>query len=144
MGKSHFWKIQSGEVPPPPIAQTLNFDIQKTDVENRQLTCAFSVDDRYLNPAGMVQGGILSAMLDAVLGQTTGMMLGEDQFPPTLDLNVSFIKAAKAGKFVGVGSIVEIVDNVCYASAELFNSKNQLIARATATMMIIHLPSHKK
>ena len=55
--------------------------------------------------------------------------------PPTLNLNVSFLKPAKPGKLRGVGRVVKKGKDVCYLAAEL-SQNGEIVASATATALI--------
>jgi hypothetical protein len=57
-----------------------------------------------LNPAGFVQGGILATMLDDTMGPAVWLKTKGDLYPITIDLSVSFLAAARQGKFLGEGA----------------------------------------
>ena len=131
-----FWKMQRGELPPPNIGKTLGIEFSDIDIENGTLTANFTIGTEFTNPAGHVQGGIIAAMLDDTMGPALAILLDANQFAPTLNLNVSFIKAALPGRFKGKGKVVNKGRSICYLSGELFDPDNKLIATATATAKI--------
>lgn len=137
-----FWKIHRGELTAPNIAKTLNIEFLEVDPEHQSLTTRFSIDDRFNNPAGHVQGGILAAMLDDTMGPALAMLLGENEFAPTLNLNVSFIKSAKPGYFTGKARVVNKGRSICFLTGELFDANEALVATASATAKINALPNH--
>lgn len=53
---------------PPPVFETLPCEFTSYDCEKTILTARFPVQERYLNPYGTVQGGILAAFVDNVIG----------------------------------------------------------------------------
>ena len=59
---------------------------------------AFTASDQFLNPAGVIQGGFLAAMLDDTLGPALVATLGPGQFAPTTDLHVQFLRPARPGR----------------------------------------------
>lgn len=136
-----FFKIQRGEIPPPQIADTLNVKFFDINTNERTLSASFFIEDEFLNPAGYVQGGIVSAMLDDTMGPCLASLLDENQFAPTLSLNVSFIKGANPGKFTGKSRVIKMGKKVCYLAGVLFDADNDLVATATATASIIRMPS---
>jgi len=129
--------MMRGELPKPPIAQTLNAEFLDVDIEQKTLLSSFIIGDQFLNPIGHVQGGILSAMLDGTMGPAAGVLLQEDQFVPTLNLNVSFLRPGKPGKFTCLGKVVNLGRNIVYLEGELFDAENKLVATATATAKIV-------
>lgn len=136
---SHFWKMQRGEIERPPIAKTLCSEFIDINFDEKRLTARFEAGERFLNPAGMIQGGILSAMLDATMGPAISMLLDDGEFSPTLDLNTSFIKPGKPGKFICKASVVNRGKSICYAEGKLFDEKENLIATATCTSIVATL-----
>lgn len=136
---SIFWKIERGDHPVPNIATALKAKTTLIDEHNKTLQVEFDINERFTNPTGHIQGGILTAALDAVMGPCNGMVLEDDQFAPTLNINVSFIKPALPGKFTGKARVVRQGMSICFLAGELYNENNELIATATATAKVINL-----
>ncbi len=130
---SVFWKIERGEMPKPNIATALKAETIDYNENEATLSVSFDVGARFTNPAGHIQGGILTAMLDAVMGPCNGMVLDDNQFAPTLNINVSFINAAKPGKYIGKAKVLKKGRSICYLEGQLFDSNKNLVATATAT-----------
>jgi len=59
-------------------------------------------------------------------------------YAPTIDFNVSFVKAAKPGKFIARGRVVNIGRTIAFTEAELFDEDGDLVARGTFTCRIMH------
>jgi uncharacterized protein (TIGR00369 family) len=55
----------------------------------------------------------------------------------TVDCNISFIKAARFGSFVGKGRLVSIGKTIAFTEAELFDERRELIARGTFTSRLV-------
>ena len=55
-------------LPLPPAGKLLGWTLLAVDPEAGTIEIRFTADDRFLNPAGTVQGGFLAAMLDDRLG----------------------------------------------------------------------------
>jgi uncharacterized protein (TIGR00369 family) len=75
-------------------------------------------------------------MLDDTLGPALVATLPENQFAPTLDLHVQFLRPARPGRLVGRGRIVQRGKEVCFLSGELVGSDGKPVAVATATARI--------
>lgn len=99
--------------------------------------------DTFQNPAGLIQGGILAAMLDDTMGPALWVMTNGEAFPTTVDLNVSFLAAAKPGLFYGEGKVIQLGKTIAFVEAQLTDADNTVIARSTATtrMVKIDLPA---
>jgi uncharacterized protein (TIGR00369 family) len=65
-GLEYVRAIQSGEIPPPPIAVVMNFSIDELE-EGRAVFIGEPGEEHY-NPIGVVHGGYASTILDSALG----------------------------------------------------------------------------
>ena len=130
-----FWKIVRGEIPPPNVAETLGITFGNIDAEAGTIEVEFLARPEFTNPMGNVQGGFLAAMLDDTMGPALAATLKEGEFAPTLNLNVSFERAAKVGPLSGKGRVVKKGRDVCFLAAELYQA-GELVASATATALI--------
>lgn len=130
-----FWKIRSGEIPPPAAGVTLGMDIVDVDPEAGTIEVAFEATDAFLNPAGTVQGGFLSAMLDDTMGPCMLATLGGGEIAPTVNLNVSFVSPARPGRLVGTARITGRSGGVISAVGTL-TQNDKVVATGAATALI--------
>lgn len=65
-GLDYVRAIQSGQIPPPPIAVVMNFSIEELE-EGRAVFVGEPGEEHY-NPIGVVHGGYASTILDSALG----------------------------------------------------------------------------
>jgi uncharacterized protein (TIGR00369 family) len=121
----------------PPSAKLLGWTLRSIDPEVGTIEIGFTADERFTNPGGTVQGGFLAAMLDdtqgpALFGHTHG-----EAYAPTVDFNISFLKEARPGQFVGKGRVVRMGKTIAFTEAELFDDSGDLVARATFTNRVM-------
>lgn len=131
-----FWDIQAGRVAPPPAAVVLGWELVAVDPEQGTIEVAFQAGSQFTNPVGVIQGGFLAAMLDDTMGPALVATLPENQFAPTLDLHVQFLRPAQPGRLVGRGRIVKRGKEVCFLAGELIGPDGKPVAVATATARI--------
>jgi uncharacterized protein (TIGR00369 family) len=131
-----FWDVQAGRVAPPPAAETLGWELVSVEPEQGTIEVAFDAGERFVNPAGVIQGGFLAAMLDDTLGPALVATLPPGQFAPTLDLHVQFLRPARPGRLIGRGRIVHRGREICFLAGELISPDGKPIATATATARI--------
>jgi acyl-coenzyme A thioesterase PaaI-like protein len=74
--KGPFWDMIEGRAPMPPVARLLGWTLLSIDPERGEIRVRFEAKPDFLNPAGTVQGGILSAMLDDRMGPAAVALLG--------------------------------------------------------------------
>jgi uncharacterized protein (TIGR00369 family) len=131
-----FWRMYRGEAPPPPVALLLKQRIVRVDPERGELDAEFEAATSFANPAGHVQGGMLAAMLDALTASVVDATLQAGERVASLNLNVSFMKAAQVGPILGRASLVRKGRTVAHASAELVQGEIA-VATATAVCMVV-------
>ncbi len=92
------------------------------------------VAPEYCNSAGNLQGGILAALLDAVLGGATAVNLASDIYPALAEMKISFFHPAPAGAtLTATGRVLKPGKRVHFAEAEVHDESGVLIAKASAT-----------
>lgn len=118
----------------PPITTTLGATF--VSLREDALEAEYVGTPAFLNPAGLVQGGMLCAMLDDVTATLVTSTLGEGEHCATLNLNTSFLRPAKPGTLTGRATLVRRGRGVCNVNGELWQD-GRLIATATAVCTII-------
>ena len=99
----------------------------------------FTASEQFLNPAGVVQGGFITAMLDDTMGPAAVAQLGPGYFAPTLELKVSFLRPVGPGRLVGDGRVVHMGRSVAFLEGSLCDEEGNLVATATATARVVKL-----
>src|SRR5580693_3245380 len=92
-----------GRAIPPRAAVLLGWELVAVDPEAGTIEVAFTATEQFLNPIGVIQGGLLAAMLDDTLGPALVATLGPGQFAPTADLHVQFLRPARPDRPPGQG-----------------------------------------
>ncbi len=131
-----FWDVIEGRVPPPPAAVLLGFELLSVDPDAGTIEVSFRATEQFLNPAGVVQGGLLAAMLDDTLGPALIATLSHGEWAPTTDLHVQFLRPARLGRIIGRARIVRRGERVAFLAGELIDEQGNLLATATATANI--------
>jgi uncharacterized protein (TIGR00369 family) len=114
-------------------------EITLANPETGELEANFNAQDIFNNTADSIQGGILTAMLDDLMGYALGITLPVTQFAPTANLNVSFLRPAKVGVLHGKGQVLKQEGDVFHLAGKLYNENNELVASATAKAKRMHL-----
>ena len=121
----------------PAASALLGWTLRAIDPTAGTIEIGFTADERFGNPQGFVQGGVIAAMLDDTHGPALFAHADGKLFPVTIDCNISFIKAARFGHFVGKGRLVSIGKTIAFTEAELFDEDGELIARGTFTSRLV-------
>jgi uncharacterized protein (TIGR00369 family) len=137
-----FWKIMAGELPLPKSAETLGIVFKHIDPQSGTIEVEYEARPEFTNPAGNIQGGFLAAMLDDTMSPALAATLAEGELAPTLNLNVSFARAARPGLVTGKGRVVKRGRDVCFLAGELLQD-GELVASATATALVRSIPKRR-
>ena len=121
----------------PPVAKLLGRKIVSIDSATGTIEMHFRARRELGNTIGGIQGGILAAMLDSTMGPALRAVLAEDQFCPTLELKVSFLRPARVGTIIGFGRIRHRGRSVAFLEGELRNPAGEVLATASATARIL-------
>jgi uncharacterized protein (TIGR00369 family) len=117
-----------------PATTTLGFVHEKTSDPTDHVAISWTVPKEYCNSAGNLQGGVMAAFADALLGGATAAHLPEDQYPALAEMKISIFRPAPAGtKLSGRGYIVKKGKRVLFAEAEIIDGDGKLIAKASGT-----------
>jgi len=86
----------------------------------------------------IVQGGFITAMLDAAMAHLIILKRNGEVNPLSLNINVNFIAPGAPGDFVAKGEITKMGKSIAFTSGELYQG-DILVATATATNKMIKL-----
>jgi len=125
--------------PPPATAQLLGAELVSESPSDGTIEMAFNPNASMLNPAGVVQGGIVAAMLDDTMGPALISLTGGKVMPSSVDLNVSFIRPVKPGRVIAKGRVVNRGRSIVFLEAELFDSDGRLLARSTSSAIPVEI-----
>jgi uncharacterized protein (TIGR00369 family) len=123
--------------PAPPCSQLLGWRLLEHDETRGWIKVGFDGRAEFLNPAGRVQGGILAAMLDDTMGPAVMVKSGGALYPSTIDMNISYLSAAKPGPFVCEGEVLRLGKSVGFVAGRLMDEEGRVLVRATASVMLV-------
>jgi uncharacterized protein (TIGR00369 family) len=134
-----FWGAIRGEIPSPPCARLLGWKALEAKPGSGRIRVQFEATRDFTNPMGNVQGGFLAAMLDDTMGPALATTFGKQEFAPTLELKVSFLRPARPGTLIGTGWVVHRGGSVAFLQGELHDARGELIATGSATARLVQL-----
>jgi uncharacterized protein (TIGR00369 family) len=117
-----------------PANDTFGFEQRESDDPTSQVRFAWTVPEKYCNSAGNLQGGVLAAFADALLGAACSAHLPEDTYPALAEMKLSILRPAGAGANLhGVGYVLKKGRRVLFVEAEIADDEGRLIAKASGT-----------
>ena len=90
------------------------------------------------NPHGIVQAGVHSVVLDAVMNFAVNTGLdGRDRSRATLEMKAETMRVAEAGdNLVLRGDVIRLAKQVAYAEGAVRDERGRLISRSTGTFLL--------
>jgi len=126
-----------GRFPRPPCAELLGLTLLDHNPDERWARFAFEGRREFLNPAGFIQGGILSAMLDDTMGPTVLLVSRGTLFTATINLNVNFIRGAKPGRPLSEGRVISMGKTIAFVEATLTDADGATLATGSASARLV-------
>ncbi len=85
----------------------------------------------------MIQGGLVTAILDAAMGGACWSVLDEDEAFLTADLRVEFLRSTRVGTVTAVGTVVRRTRRIVFCEAQLFDAGEVLLAVSRCTQVVL-------
>jgi uncharacterized protein (TIGR00369 family) len=138
-GLAQMQAMMRGELPAPPIAETLDFLV--VEVEHGRAVFQGTPGVAHLNPLGTVHGGWYATLLDSALGCCIHASLPRGKGYTTLELKVNMIRALtpKVPRVRAVGQLIHLGGQTATADARLVGPDGKLYAHASTTCLIFDL-----
>lgn len=121
---------------PSPSSSTLGFEIIGLDMKAWTTRVRFDGKPSFRNPAGYIQGGFLSAMLDDTIGFLAGMKTAPRALPSTVDLHTTFLRPVRVGAIEVAARLSNIGRAMIFAEATLYDSRGKEAARSSASLTV--------
>lgn len=128
-----------GELPYPPIARTLDFQLMEAEAGRAVFQGRPGPD--HLNPMGTVHGGWYATLLDSALGCAVHTMMPAGRAYTTAELGVNLVRAIGRGvqRVRAEGKVLHCGRQLATAEARLFGPDGTLYAHATTTCLVFEL-----
>jgi uncharacterized protein (TIGR00369 family) len=135
-GLTFLRRLAAGEVPPPPIATSLGFEVD--EVGEGRVVFGMEPAEHHFNPIGSVHGGVYATLLDSAMGCAVHSLLPAGARYTSLDLSVKFLRplGLDSGRVRCEGLVVHLGGRTALAEARLFDAAGQLCAHATSSCMV--------
>ena len=139
-GMQVFEKMFSGELPYPPIGETLDF--LPIEVEPGRAVFQGRPMLRHYNPLGTVHGGWIAALLDSCVGCAVHSNLPAGKAYTTAELKVNFVRAVttKVPLLRASGTVIHAGNRMATADGRLVGPDGKLYAHASTTCFVFDAP----
>lgn len=124
----------------PPIAKLLGWKLLAHDAEKQWIRVGFDPKPEFLNPAGLIQGGILTAMLDDTFGPAVIVASQGTLYTSTIDLHTHFLRPVKLGPITTEAIVTKLGKKVAFTEGALFDADGNKCVRATSSASLGPMP----
>jgi uncharacterized protein (TIGR00369 family) len=133
-------RIGRGELPFPPIMQTLDF--VPVEAERGAMTFQGTPKTDYYNPIGSVHGGYVATLLDSALGCAVHTTLERGLGYTTLELKVNYVRPLtdRTGPVRAEAKVVSVTRRIGIAEGRVVDAAGRLYAWGSTTCLIFPLP----
>ena len=123
--------------PRPPCAELIGWRLLDARPEDGWIRIGFDGKPAFCNPAGFVQGGMLSAMLDDTMGPAVVVMSEGRLYCTTISMTVNFLAPAKPGPIIGEARVTQLGKTIAFVEGKLMAADGTLLATASATERLL-------
>lgn len=139
-GLEQMQAMLDGKLPPPPIAQTLDFTLLR--VAKGEVIFQGTPKFRHYNPMGTVHGGWYATLLDSALGCAVHTTMDPGRGYTTLELKINLVRALNERVPVvrAIGRVRHVGRQMATAEADLIGHDGKLYAHASTTCLVFDPP----
>lgn len=91
---------------PPPVFIEMQGELESYDMAEKSLTVRFPILEKYLNPYGSLQGGMIAAAMDNVIGPLS-MLVSPPNFTRYMDVKYAKAIPFEMGEFLVTARFIE-------------------------------------
>ena len=139
-GLEQMQAMLDGKLPPPPIAQTLDFTLLR--VSKGEVIFQGTPKFRHYNPMGTVHGGWYATLLDSALGCAVHTTLEPGRGYTTLELKINLVRALNERVPVvrAIGRTRHVGSQMATAEADLVGHDGKMYAHVSTTCLVLDPP----
>ena len=129
--------MAAGELPPPPIAETLGFRLVEAGRGHAVFECEPA--EFHYNPIGIVHAGLAMTLMDSAMGLAFVTTIEAGVGWTTLELKANFTRAltAETGTVRCIGSVIHPGRRVATTEARIEDAQSRLCAHGTSTILVL-------
>jgi len=131
--------IIRGDIPVPPSSALLGMRPQVA--ESGRVVMVLEPGEHLYNPVGVVQGGLITALLDAAMGCAVATLLASGDGYNTLELKVNLVRpiTATTGPIRAEGRSLHAGRRSGTAEGRILDAKGTLLAHGTTTCLLFDI-----
>ena len=121
----------------PPSSRLLGWHLLDARPKQGWVRIGFDGKGEFCNPAGFIQGGILSAMLDDTMGPAVFVMTEGRLYTATITMTVNFLAPARPVRIIGEADVTQLGKTVAFVAGRLMAADGSVLATATTSARLV-------
>jgi len=111
-------------------------ELELSIIKPGEIVYKMKVVKKHLATPTAIHGGMLAAMMDGIIGVAALTAVAkENKLVSTVEFKINYFKPAFLGdQLTGKGKVDHKGNRIIHASGEIYNQKNELIAKALGTL----------
>lgn len=129
--------MRDGLIPPPPIAETMNFGLTEAEAGRVVFTC--TPGPEHYNPIGTVHGGLACTLLDTVTGCAAHTVLPAGAGYTSIEISVKYLRpiTLDTGVLTAVGTVTKPGRRVIFAEGAIVDAEGRTLAMASSSLLVL-------
>jgi len=125
------------KIPTPQCSQLLGWRVLDARPNDGWIRVGFDGKHEFCNPAGLIQGGILCAMLDDTMGPAVFVKTDGRLYTATISTTINYLAPAKVGPIIGEATVIRLGSTIAFVEGKLMDASGLLLAIATTNARLV-------
>jgi uncharacterized protein (TIGR00369 family) len=128
----------------PAFMKLLQGSVSSINTAGGSASLSFTVSEEYCHSGDIVQGGFVTAMLDAAMSHA---VFAHDDTVATLsslEISTRYLEITRAGPLTAEGRIVRMSYKTAFLDGQLFDAQRNLLATTQSVAKIVRKPGEPK
>lgn len=118
------------------LSQTLGL-VERLELNDQRCRLEYEAGMHMCHSGGVVQGGFISAWLDAAMSHAVLAKTGFSHSPMSLELKISFFAPARPGRIIAEGWVERAGKQMCFTEGRLLDLSGNVLAKASSTIRLM-------
>lgn len=121
----------------PGFIEMLGGEITGIDIDEKTCTFEFKVSTQFCHSIDVVQGGFITAMLDAAMSHAVFATVEGVSGVSSLEIKTSYLEPTRAGTLQVVGLVIKDSYKTAFLEGRMYNAEGLLSATASSVAKLV-------
>jgi uncharacterized protein (TIGR00369 family) len=126
----------AGTKPLPDYDRRMGFRLVSASAEGAVMEATVGAGE-WVNPTGVLHGGVLMGLADSSMGMTMCSLLGAGQAGTNTDLQMRFLRPTTAGRLRATTRVVRRGNRTIVLECDVTDAAAKLVARASSMFLVL-------